>query len=191
MTRFKDKANQKFGKLLALELVGIEPNKGAFWKCLCDCGKELVVSAHTLSRGNKISCGCGRRFPRSSSNREVHLLNKVYRDTIWRHSKRFDIKSDISIAKFEELIKANCHYCGSEPCHTKYDKRFWDKNGGILSDVKLVYNGLDRVDSSRGYFLDNVVTCCHRCNLAKSTLEVNTFLDHITKIYNHSCVGRK
>ncbi len=53
---------RKFGRLTVLELTGErKSNGGAVWKCKCDCGKEISVSAGNLKRGATVSCGCIRR----------------------------------------------------------------------------------------------------------------------------------
>mgnify|MGYP001564791745 CR=1 FL=1 len=187
----KNRINQKFGKLLVIAEAGVIKGKGAYWMCLCDCGNHIVVNAHVLVREHRKSCGCGRETPNKAKDRRLHLLKKLYRDLIWRHDERTDVGTDISLEDFERLILSDCFYCGLEPCHVKYDKRFWSKNGGRVSDTIIRHNEIDRIDSSRGYFIDNVVSCCHKCNLAKSTLSREQFLEHIIKIYNHSCLESK
>ncbi len=44
------------------------------------------------------------------------------------------------------------------------------------------YNGIDRIDSSKGYVKTNVVPCCKICNLMKGTKSVKEFIDTITYI---------
>ena len=56
----KDLTGQKFGKLTAIEYDHSEKGK-VYWKCLCDCGNEIVVSAGNLREGGQKSCGCSRR----------------------------------------------------------------------------------------------------------------------------------
>ena len=51
-------------------------------------------------------------------------------------------------------------------------------------------NGIDRIDSSKGYSLDNCVPCCPLCNRLKSDLDKNMFLEHISKIHNFQNVQR-
>ncbi len=43
-------------------------------------------------------------------------------------------------------------------------------------------NGVDRVDSSRGYVKDNVVSCCKHCNLAKRDRTAEDFIKHCRKV---------
>jgi hypothetical protein len=57
----KDIAGERFGRLLVIELDRMEEDRGAYWKCLCDCGKEIVTSGHSLRSGGTQSCGCLRR----------------------------------------------------------------------------------------------------------------------------------
>ena len=52
-----DLTNQKFERLLVVKPA---PNKNGrtAWHCLCDCGKEIIVTTKSLRDGNTRSCGC-------------------------------------------------------------------------------------------------------------------------------------
>lgn len=54
-----DLSNKRFGKLLAIAMIGSR-NKKRVWKCLCDCGKEHEALAAELTRGETNSCGCSK-----------------------------------------------------------------------------------------------------------------------------------
>lgn len=58
--RARNLQGQKFGSLTPLYRV---PNKGTYtmWHCLCDCGQEVDIAAHSLIQGYTKSCGCYRR----------------------------------------------------------------------------------------------------------------------------------
>lgn len=43
-------------------------------------------------------------------------------------------------------------------------------------------NGLDRVDSSGTYVIENVVSCCTMCNRLKSDFPLNKFINHVMQI---------
>ena len=43
-------------------------------------------------------------------------------------------------------------------------------------------HGLDRVDNEKGYSIDNVVTCCEQCNVAKSTQTYEDFIQQANDI---------
>jgi hypothetical protein len=45
--------------------------------------------------------------------------------------------------------------------------------------------GLDRIDSSIGYTLNNVVSCCRNCNYAKRLLSADEFVHHCHKVVAH------
>lgn len=57
--RFIDLTGQRFAKLTALERVF--GHKDTRWRCLCDCGRETVVSSHSLRTRKIMSCGCAQR----------------------------------------------------------------------------------------------------------------------------------
>lgn len=49
----KNLLGQKFGKLTI-----IQKSENSKWKCVCDCGNEVVASENDLISGNVIGCGC-------------------------------------------------------------------------------------------------------------------------------------
>jgi len=49
---------QRFGKLTVL---AYDHSKGGiYWKCLCDCGNEIILRTSALKQDNTSSCGCSR-----------------------------------------------------------------------------------------------------------------------------------
>lgn len=55
---FKDIAGERFGRLVAIECIGVDNEKRALWRCRCDCGRETIVQGKSLRSGNTKSCGC-------------------------------------------------------------------------------------------------------------------------------------
>lgn len=66
-------AGQRFGKLTAVEFVGVTHNGKAKWLCDCACGGSKTVVGRNLTRGHTSSCGC--KLPRSGrcSESKEHL----------------------------------------------------------------------------------------------------------------------
>ena len=53
---------KRFGRLVVLDLDHVrEKNRNSWWKCRCDCGREVVVYRGSLTSGDSISCGCYHR----------------------------------------------------------------------------------------------------------------------------------
>lgn len=92
-------------------------------------------------------------------------------------AKQRHIEWSLSEEEFKTLIKDKCHYCGEEPSR--------HQSVSYRDDFELV-NGIDRIDSSKGYSIDNCVSCCNTCNLMKNVLAKNIFLNKVSQIYNYS-----
>ena len=59
--------------------------------------------------------------------------------------------------------------------------QFWQKPCIYCGD-KIKTIGLDRIDNNRGYEIDNITSCCSRCNRMKLAYTKQQFLEHIQKI---------
>jgi hypothetical protein len=56
--KYKDLTNQRFGLLVAKEIVG-STGQSKIWRCECDCGnKNFTTTSRHLISGNTKSCGC-------------------------------------------------------------------------------------------------------------------------------------
>lgn len=140
------------------------------WRCRCECGNELVVNANSLRQGLTRSCGCLRRLPRGEAAFNS-LIGSRKREARGRRHK-WELTKD----QFRVLTQRPCCYCGSPPGQVS---RGPDLNG------EYIYNGLDRVDNSRAYSIDNVVPCCGSCNWAKQKMTVEQFREWVCRIYKH------
>lgn len=181
---------QKFNRLTVIRKIGekeipeTKTHRYSFWLCRCDCGKEVSVRAGSLLNKYTQSCGClknEKSLERLKEYRKKRVENSSS-NIVYRNYKRSaDIKNvSFSLTKdqFMILTQLNCFYCGEKP------QNVLNKHASTF-----IYNGIDRVDNSKGYENDNVVPCCKRCNLMKRDLELNEFIKHIFKICNHTKEG--
>lgn len=53
-----DLTGKKFGRLTVIAKAGKGADNRFQWKCICECGKEKIVSGESLKKGTTRSCGC-------------------------------------------------------------------------------------------------------------------------------------
>lgn len=61
MVTSKELAGMRFGKLTALEMVGVNNDRRPLYKCHCDCGATVTLTSRQLMEGKATSCGCDKR----------------------------------------------------------------------------------------------------------------------------------
>lgn len=171
-----DETGNRYGRLTVLEYLGPGTYRRAQWLCICDCGNKKKAYGHNLRKGRNKSCGClnkeisWHRLPLGEGAFN-YLCNRLK-----RNAKERGYEFDLTKEQVRAVVTQNCHYCGSLPTQvTKYRRC----NGSFT------YNGIDRVDNSRGYVESNVVPCCGRCNRAKDTMDVEEFKVWVVQIYKH------
>ena len=60
MITAKDLSGQRFGRLTVIcRARGEYPRP--YYKCICDCGNDIIVEGRRLTSGNTRSCGCLHR----------------------------------------------------------------------------------------------------------------------------------
>jgi len=175
--KFINLTGKKFGRLRVIKRVYPNSKCGhAKWLCRCDCGAERIVEGANLrGRTHTKSCGCLQK--EIMSNRKLNFGLASMRDLIQKYRKNAEKRGqtyDLTEDQFAELTKEECHYCGAKPNNTHKHKECF---GGYT------YNGLDRIDNSQGYTINNVVPCCRVCNYAKGTRTEQEFKDWIKIVY--------
>ena len=177
--KISDLIGRRFGKLVVIKR---DDNKNlpssksvTMWECKCDCGNVITVCSHHLISGNTKSCGCLRGgVHKQNGEAALNGLYSRYKNGAIKRSLNFSINKEFFIS----IINKNCFYCNKVPSQT-YKNIHGDKYG------HQIYNGIDRIDSSKGYTKDNVVPCCGTCNIMKMALSQQEFLEHIERIHNY------
>jgi 5-methylcytosine-specific restriction endonuclease McrA len=172
-----DLTGQNFGRLKVIKRFGSDKWKYATWLCKCICGKEIIVNCNSLRRGNTKSCGCLQREKASESNSLPSGLSNM-RQTIINYkngAKKRGLEYKLTEKQFSEITKKDCYYCGEKPKGITNGKR---------TNRAYIFNGLDRIDNTKGYTTDNVVPCCRNCNYAKHQLTLQEFKEWIRRVYN-------
>ena len=170
---------KKFNRLLVLGFSHINKHKQAMWKCRCDCGKTTFVVGGQLKTGHTKSCGCYNSERLGALNRlsrgeaAFNVLFSAYKRSARVRGHSFQLSQEL----FRKLTQQVCHYCGQAPSKVHKPSHC---NG------MYVYNGIDRVDNSKGYVRGNVVACCVVCNRWKQARSQEKFLEQVKKIYEHS-----
>lgn len=128
--------------------------KKRMWLCKCDCGNMTEANTGSLTCDKKKSCGC-LTSTKSAENSIKSRYKIVKQDAGYRSiyssyklnakSRKFDFNIDFDYAV--SIMKSDCHYCGIEPSNT-YMKSYYN----------ATYNGIDRVDNTKGYEMDNIVS---------------------------------
>jgi len=169
-------------------------NRVKRWLCKCICGEEILVISNLLLRSEypKISCGCknytgahGNRKLKDPKIASIRSLIKRYRAAARNKSK--NIVWDLTEKQANSFFNNNCFYCGTIPMNsynvymTKTGKAN-TKNVEYAKTAEILFNGIDRKDSSLSYTIDNCVSCCKICNLAKNELSVDDFYKWIERI---------
>lgn len=168
-----DLTGQVFGKIKVIS-ASDEKRYGStqkFWNCICECGKELLLSGQTLRRVSTRCCrdcytpvsrvvGCG-----------VNIAFSGYRCGAVKRGLTFELTPE----QFKELTQRNCHYCGSEPSNVW---KAWSET--------YVGGGIDRKDNTVGYIFENCLPCCKICNRAKRESSYNDFIVWLKKAGEHA-----
>jgi hypothetical protein len=164
---------KRFGKLIVINKIGELGNHTSKHLCLCDCGNKKTVFGSNLQTGCTKSCGC--IVTEKGKKRGSNLVLGVYQ----RHAKDMNREFLLKENEFINLIENNCFYCNSKPSNNYYKKNI---NG---TELNYFYNGIDRVNNSKGYTIENCVTCCKICNLMKREMSFEEWINHIKLILNN------
>lgn len=102
-----------------------------------------------------------RRLPDDDALTNIVLTD--YRKCARRRDYEFNLDREV----FKRMIFDDCFYCGRPPSN-----QIAGRNGTRFRK----HNGIDRVDTSRNYDSDNVVTACRWCNEAKRAKTFEEFI---------------
>lgn len=130
------------------------------WKAKCDCGAIRIGSPCDLERYSSCAAchdrSTDKRFKLDPKTKNLKYKLQYYK----RQANNRNLAWLLKNPQVAKLLEDNCHYCNTPKA-----------------------NGIDRVDNSIGYTVDNCVSCCNFCNHAKKDYSKVDFLQAIKRIY--------
>lgn len=153
----KDISNFRFGKLVAKEIVGKNDSGEHLWKCLCDCGKETIVSGCVLRRkkGTR-SCGCLNNIQQREMTRGKSSKWKGFEEVSGLFFRR--IVQGANARGLEVLINPkdvwDLYLAQNKKCKLTGIEINFPPAG--LAGRSLGTVSVDRIDSSIGYTKENI-----------------------------------
>ena len=178
--KVKDETGNRYGRVTVIGRGHKASGQRAMRLCRCDCGKEFVTRGSSLRKGDTQSCGCVAVEKLRAAvvlPEGVAAMNQMIRRLKANASER-GIEWHLTDEQALAITQQSCHYCGGDFSNTSSHP---EMNG------TFAYNGIDRVDNSKGYTIDNVVPCCKHCNIAKRDRSVGEFLNWVRRVYQYSC----
>lgn len=177
----KEKLGTKVGQLTLIRAIGRDQNRNLIWRTKCDCG--LVVSRRESTfhntetpaceicfNKNKIGRNAGRKHSRWKGYKGV-CGSSFYRAKAGAESRNLEF--NITIEQMGDLLEQQDYLCALSGIMIAADDRIRDAS-------------LDRIDSSRGYTIDNIQWVHKDVNRMKLDYPQERFLELCSLIANWS-----
>lgn len=176
----KDIAGKRFGSLVAIEpVIKVTPEgkNRVHWKFQCDCGNTVVRIGSHLARNKINHCPECNKGTTSHAWKGVGDLPKDVFNTIYHGAISRNLTFEVTIEQLWDLFveqKAKCALTGWD---LQFNKTYRGKTQKTAS--------LDRIDSTKGYSIDNVQWVHRDVNKLKKNLPDQYFIDLCVSVANY------
>jgi len=166
------------------------------WKCnrskgimrVCEFEEWMRKLNSNIQSGMKQSFEIFDKFidtiEKEKSEDELVVMKRTQQLVLNNYKKGAKIRNlefEMEEQLFYELIKLNCSYCGEPPSNgIRIPKNHHNLSLGYYSQIYR-YSGLDRINSSKGYSIENCLACCKKCNYSKNDLPLQEWFDWILR----------
>lgn len=141
----KDLTDLQFGRLKVLEFDHRDSHGAAHWRCVCDCGNEVVVRGSSLTSGATTSCGCYVR----ENNKRLNTKHGGYGTSlyhVWVNIKqRCNNPND---TRYKNYGKRGIFICNEWDDFEIF--RNWALDNGYKEGLTI-----DRINVNDGYYPEN------------------------------------
>lgn len=141
----------RFGSLVVIERVGSNGQGNSMWKCLCDCGSEIIANSQNLKNGHTKSCGCHKarvtaiRNIQNTIGEKPRRKNRLYRIYYGMMSRCFNKKE----THYKCYGARGISVC--DEWKTSFDAfEKWALENGYSDDLSI-----DRIDNNGNYSPEN------------------------------------
>ena len=169
----KLKEGDRYSNLVAIKYLEhrkIGNSINSFWLFKCDCGNYCSYKDINFRRKIVSSCNKNCKLKRKFENDAFERLYRTYKNKAKYRNLSFTLTKE----EFKNITINNCFYCNVSPSNICKER---------LTSYK--YSGIDRIDNTKGYHLNNCKPCCKQCNIAKNNMNIKDFKQWILRLLNN------
>lgn len=155
-----DLTGQKFGRYIVLKFDHISKSNGRKYLCLCECGKEKLVSGSKLKAGSTVSCGCFHKEVISKQFKKHGDCDTRLYYTWCGMLSRCNLKTH---ANYDNYGGRGIKVC--QDWNEYLNFKNWALDNGYNTDKTI-----DRIDNDKGYYPLN----CRWATLEQQTYNKRT-----------------
>lgn len=150
MSVLRDLTGQRFGRLTVLcrddDHIQENGRHRIMWKCLCDCGNEVIVFGENLKKGASRSCGCLQKEEASERHSTHHQTD----------TKLYGIWCAMKARCYNKNTKYYYRYGGRGICICDEWKNSFEAfhDWAVLAGYKQGLS-IDRINNNAGYSPEN------------------------------------
>lgn len=190
--QWQEMVGSKFGRLTVLRWTGqkVRPcgNAQAIWECICECGNVVQRNHSCLTQKQTVSCGCWSAEKISLRRRKPDTAFQDLWHSYKKGARERGLEWTLTEDQFRGITSSPCHYTGRLPAqeaHSCTSNRKIKKGLKVLPGGIYLYNGIDRLDNSKGYISDNCVPCCEVANFSKRVMTHDEFIALCKEVTQH------
>lgn len=162
--------------MLLVVAYGKNKDNHDYWKCLCDCGRyNYVRTAKLRSKKNPTrSCGCLRN-KHAYNWKGVGEISSCYFRSVINNANARKLKFDITLEELWNLFLKQNRKCALTDIELTFTSNYRDMK-------KFQTASIDRIDSSKGYTIDNIQWVHKYVNVIKRDVPQDQFIDFCKKV---------
>jgi hypothetical protein len=164
-----------YNHLLIKEEVGKDPLGRTLGLCKCSCGKLRILPISRVVAGHYKSCGCLRKRSREQS--PTFKGCGQITGTLWNQirvgASRRHHSFNITLEQMWKLFLKQKRKCALSGLELKFGTRFYGEETTA---------SLDRIDSTKGYDMDNVQWVHKDINWMKQDFSQSEFIDYCKRV---------
>jgi len=178
--KIEDISGQRFNKWVVIKRVQVvhtTKSRHTHWLCKCDCGNKAIVSKPTLKNGDSTRClECKYKsfnIPGARAYTFMFCQVKI-------RAKDSNLEFNLNKEEVLELLKKQNYKCKISGINIKLAKTLKEhKNRGTTASI-------DRIDSNKGYTIDNIQWVHKDINIMKNKHSLEYFLYLCRSIYEEN-----
>ena len=177
-TGLKKMIGEKFGQLKVLQRAADSYEGKTQYYCSCSCGKKTIVRAVDLRLGNTKSCGCLReRNPKLWKG--YKKISGIYWSNIKRNAAIRKLDFKITIEEAWDLFVSQDENCALSGVELYFVSDY------TRQKLKQTAS-LDRIDSNKGYVIDNIQWVHKELNMIKNKFDQENLINWCKLIAKHN-----